>query len=703
VAAKLPLDSPLWGELSACYSLENAIARLREVIERRELGEAWKALRDEIQHQGTVYGVTSAAIPHLVDLAPDLPAASRRELWAEIGFLVTAGADRFPSPLPARGLQEGLTASLETAETLAVRDFLADADSVPDDDGYFALACVALAGHPVGRAVWEFPSPSSPTIRMECPGCGAEAEVDGFGDPIALPCPVPRFGPAPSVPGPWREMADALEQADRDQILGPGWGRFLDTAQRVALAGVPTHASRSVGWCLVAAMVAIRSAASVPWARTLARLTGHMRCLDCGSVWAVADAMDDRADSRPAKAVDTRPADGYVQDTLFPSSDGGNATDRETGGVWPETIADAVTGFRPAPGRVFDEARLSARLMWNTADGAASALAPVAGQERAIVAVSESTEVTLRHVASGAATGPRLAGRAGPLASVALPDGRAVIAAAGNDGSLSWWDAATGKALKGAAANSTAPVLSLAPVLMPASQRRIYGPLASHASRTLLAAGDAAGMVRLWDPAARAPLPPLFQRPGRRVVSLTPVDLVNQPPWDGTDLIALYDDLLVEVWGSASIHGKPSRMAPGTGKLAAAGHQRITAAAVSPLRMGYRRPVLLADRNGTVSMWETWGERLSDPLPPDPAHRDVTAIAALPGPGDGITVVTASHADSSLRAWQPASGSATLIPLDVRPACLLAVGDVLIIGHADGLLALSLAKDTRQLGCPVAK
>jgi hypothetical protein len=41
---------------------------------------------------------------------------SKRDLWIEIGFLVTSGADRFPSP-PAPGLQEGLTAALRTAKT----------------------------------------------------------------------------------------------------------------------------------------------------------------------------------------------------------------------------------------------------------------------------------------------------------------------------------------------------------------------------------------------------------------------------------------------------------------------------------------------------------------------------------------------------------------------------------------------------------
>lgn len=170
------------GETVGLLLRENAIARLREVMETRELGAAWKSLLGEIQHQGTVYGVTSAAIPHLVDLAPHLPAESRLELWTEIGFLVTAGADRFPAP-PAEGLQEGLTAALGTAEVLALRDFLAGTDSSPDDDSYFALTCVALAGHPVGRAIWKFPSQSSGYMQMDCPGCGAEAEVDGFALP----------------------------------------------------------------------------------------------------------------------------------------------------------------------------------------------------------------------------------------------------------------------------------------------------------------------------------------------------------------------------------------------------------------------------------------------------------------------------------------------------------------------------------------
>lgn len=61
----------------------------------------------------------------------------------------------------------------------------------------------------------------------------------------------------------------------------------------------------------------------------------------------------------------------------------------------------------------------------------------------------------------------------------------------------------------------------------------------------------------------------------------------------------------------------------------------------------------------------------------------------LPGAGDGITVVTASRADRNLRIWEPQRGSAALLPLSIRPRCLLTAGDALVIGH-DGLLALSL-------------
>jgi WD40 repeat protein len=693
VIGKLPLDSPLWDQLSACYSTENAIARLREIVASRQLGEAWSDLRDEILHQGTVYEVSSAAIPHLVDVAPYLPTESRRELWIEIGFLVTAGADRFPSP-PAPGLQEGLTTALRIAETLAVRDFLADTDLTLDEGSYYALACVALSGHRVGEAMWEFPSASSGYVRVVCAGCGTEYEVDGFADPLAPPCPAPTVALASGNAGSWQDVADAIERSGRDQVLGSGWADFFETARWLAAAGVPSQASASAVWCLVAAMVATRSAKAAPWARTLARLAGHVRCLECGTVWAIADVMDDEADAEPVDVANGE-EDPNVgrQGVLFTVDRHDEVEDaRSRGGVPPSTIADGVAGFPAPPARKLRDAQVAVRTLWHAEGGGVDALTLVAGRPSVVVA-GGSDAVTLWDIVSGSPVRPPMAGAAAAVASVALPDGRAVIAAAGDDYTLRWWDASTGRPLDGAATAGPARIRSLAPVLMPPhpGSGTVDWLARLRDGSTVLACGDTDGVVRLWDPVTRTPVAELFQRAGWPVVSMTAVDFVSQPPWDGTDLVVLYDQCIVDVWSSIAVHGNRSTMAPDTRKLAAVGHRRLIGAAVSPQHLGYRKPILLGDRNGTVSMWETFGVRLNDPLPPDPAHRDVVGIVALPAAGDGIAVVTASREDRNLRVWEPLRGSVALVPLDIRPRCLLNADDVVLIGHDDGLLAISLA------------
>ena len=303
VAAKLPLDSPLWARLSACYSAEKAIARLREIVATRQLGEAWSGLCDEMLHQGSVYGVSSAAIPHLIDVAPHLPAASRGDLWIEIGFLITAGADRFPCP-PAPGLQEGVTAALGAAEALAVRDFLADADRPSSEDSYYALACVALAGHPVGRAMWQFPSATQVTCDWTALDAGPRTRWTG--SPTRWRRRVLRrpSGRCQGSTATWRDAATAIERSGRGQVLGPGWDDFFDTARQVALAGVPPASaagSRLVPGCRDG-RDQIGDAA--PWARTLARLAGHFRCPGCDRVWTIADAMGDEAGPEPVSVTD---------------------------------------------------------------------------------------------------------------------------------------------------------------------------------------------------------------------------------------------------------------------------------------------------------------------------------------------------------------------------------------------------------------
>src|SRR5262249_8994563 len=80
---------------------------------------------------------------------------------------------------------------------------------------------------------------------------------------------------------------------------------------------------------------------------------------------------------------------------------------------------------------------------------------------------------------------------------------------------------------------------------------------------------------------------------GRPVGSMTAVAMGDIRPWEGTDLVTVYHDRTVDVWGSGAVHGNRSDMAPDSRKLVAVGHQCLVGAAVSPARLGYRRPVLL--------------------------------------------------------------------------------------------------------------
>jgi hypothetical protein len=525
-------------------------------------------LHEEITHQGSVYGVTSAALPHLIRLAPSLTPTEQRGLWIEIGLLVASGADSFDGKEPVPGMQETLTQSLRDAEPLALQAFLDSSSLDEGEASYYALACVALSGHSVGRAIWEFLAPGDGYIRLKCSECDAdEYDVDGFGDPVRPPCAAPR------VPALTPRACPEWARVPTD--LPPGFEEFNAVARAVADAGLPTQAPAAAVWCLVAAMVA--SKGELSWARTLLRLTGHFRCGNCGSVQPIATMLH----HAPVDSLGS----AQLGSAGVPATGSPDMADPD-----PATVADEA-GFKPAPGASVSAGHIALRPV------------PVPGDLQIPVRCE---------------------------ALVMMPDGRL-------DARVPWLD-------------------------------RLRD------GRTLLATGHADGTVHLRDPLSRNSFGRLWRREGQPVAGMT----------FSQDLVVVYGSLDVDVWSPIAVSGERSSMAPKAEYLHANGHRHIVA--VCPATdISYRKPILLADRNGTVSMWETFGVRLGDPLPPDPRHREVFAIAASAG-----FVVTASLADANLRIWQPLSGICSLIPLEAAPQWLNFTGDTLTIGLTTGPVSFSV-------------
>ena len=564
----LPLDSPHWKDITACYDRDRALELLREIVETRSLGEAWTEFRDEIFHQGTIYGMTSAALPHLIRLAPSLTADEQRDLWIEIAFLVYNGAGSWDGREPVPGMQETLTQSLGDAGTLALQAFLADntdntdntdnADDADDPDdaeidpgevGFYALACMVLSGFPFGEELEQLMHPEAGYVSLQCPECEAQHEVDGFGDPFRPPCAAP--------PVPVLEARDSPEWTRVPVELPPGFEGFAAAARAVAEAGLPRRAPAEAVWCLAAAMVAAKGA--VEWARTLLRLTGDFRCGECDSIFPITAGF------------------GWPVDPAAPRQD-------------PATVADSA-GFKPAPG---GPVRPGDFTLHPT---------PTPGDLRI-----PSPHEVLVEMAHGR-------GDARPPWVAEVRDGR-----------------------------------------------------------TLLAIGLPSGAVQLCDPLTRNAFGELWRRDGRPVTGMA----------FGEDLVVVYGDLTVDVWSPDAVSGERSSMAPKPENLGANGHSAIVA--VCPgTGLGYRDPVVLADRNGTVTLWETFGIRLTDPLPPDPRHRDVFAVTA----SDGL-VVTASRADANLRIWEPFSGMVSLVPLESAPQWINFTGEILTVGLADGPVSFSV-------------
>ena len=192
--------------------------------------------------------------------------------------------------------------------------------------------------------------------------------------------------------------------------------------------------------------------------------------------------------------------------------------------------------------------------------------------------------------------------------------------------------------------------------------------------RTLLATGHADGAVHLRDPSSRNSFGELWRREGQPVAGMT------------------FDEDLVVVYGSLDVR----RMEPDRGQRRTLKHGTqagILARQRPPAHRGrlprhgpqlpQADPARRPQRHGLAVGDVRRAPRR--PLPPDPRHREVFAIAASAG-----FVVTASLADANLRIRQPLSNIFSLVPLESAPQWLTFTGDTLTVGLTTGPVSFSL-------------
>ncbi|WP_133150778.1 WD40 repeat domain-containing protein [Frankia canadensis] len=243
------------------------------------------------------------------------------------------------------------------------------------------------------------------------------------------------------------------------------------------------------------------------------------------------------------------------------------------------------------------------------------------------------------------------------LAVLSLPDGRTLLASAGNDHTVQLWDPATGQPVP-CLTGHTGTVTALAVLSLP------DGP-------TLLASAGNDHTVRLWNPATGQPGPTLTGH-------TAPVNaLAVLPLPDGPTLLAsASDDHTVRLWDPATGQAGPTLT----------GHTDwVRALAILPLPDG---PTLLASAGNdhTVRLWDPATGQAGLTLT---GHTGwVTALAVLPLP-DGRTLLASASADHTVRLWDPATGqpgptltghtdwvrALAVLPLPDRPTLLASAGN----------------------------
>ncbi|WBO61581.1 WD40 repeat domain-containing protein [Streptomyces camelliae] len=638
-------------------------------------GDAWRRtwtdLSGGLMDDGVVADGAYAALPHLVEAAAVLPPGQTVDFWVDLGFMVTAD---YRPPVPA-DLEEGFGAALRLAERAATRSLLA-AGTPGQVCAQLALSCVALASHPMGEVLGQFPDLGDSGLLLSCPACGSDTEIpDFFVDPARAPLKAPLLpSPAPvrEEGHPWGEVAAAL----REEALGEGWEPFLQVARDVAVRGVSPETPGQAVLCLVAGMVAVRGTpqrAAGKLARRLMSLTGHFRCWDCERTWTIADGLVENPDG----ALPQHGPAGARTDF-----DGSTAAAESAAAGQPSRAAtrfrqedNAVVAADGTPwGRisVFSDSVPGSL-------GGVYALAVVSrpGGPNLVAGAGNKGVVCLWDVTDGRLVHDPLPGHPDAVRSMTtllLPDGRVLLASGGDSGTIAMWNPLTGQPVREPAGDWPGGVTEMCTAVVPDGH-------------TLLVTATPKGAVRMWEPDSGECVRRLNPY-GSPIQSVTAVPISADHTLiaaaDTAGRVHVWDPAVDDPWDRGAAVQLSARA------LADADHR---VAAVEAVWTPDRTLLATADNLGVVMLWDlSTGTPVGDGLPSSTGTAGPPLITAATQHGGRTVLITGTRHGHRLRVWEPQTGAVQHISLDVSLTCLATAGADLIVGHDRGVLSLPLGR-----------
>jgi WD40 repeat protein len=254
------------------------------------------------------------------------------------------------------------------------------------------------------------------------------------------------------------------------------------------------------------------------------------------------------------------------------------------------------------------------------------ALAVVPGPDGAplVAAAGDAGAVDLWNPVTGRAVGPRMAGPTTPdhsaqvrtLAALPDPAGRIRLASAGYGGEILLWEIGTGRPAPAVLAGHTEAVRALVP--LPGER---------------LASVSFDESIRLWDLTTREPV---------AQSTLAGAWFYAMAAVPGTDLLATGDAAgRVRLWDARTLQPREGWLSGHTGEIYA----------VAALERGGTAVVVSAGQDGVLRWWDA---NAAAPLGESPAIHTgaVNALAVVPQP-DGPALVASAGYDGSILLWNP--------------------------------------------------